>query len=80
MICVSFWKGSVCGVCVCVQAKFKYFVNMGIIIQIDLHFSFLQKNFTLVVLAIVAVSVVPIGVEVLNARREEAQKGEGKGA
>jgi hypothetical protein len=53
---------------------------MGIIIQIDLHFSFLQKNFTLVVLAIVAVSVVPIGVEVLNARREEAQKGEGKGA
>jgi len=41
---------------------------------------FVQKNFTLVVLAIVAVSVVPIGIEVLNARREEQQQQKGKGA
>ena len=31
----------------------------------------MQKNFTLVVLAIVAVSLVPIVLEVLNARKEE---------
>lgn len=31
-----------------------------------------QKNFTLVVLAIVAVSVVPVVIEILNARREAA--------
>jgi hypothetical protein len=33
----------------------------------------LQKNFTLVVLAIVAVSIIPIALEVLNARKEEQQ-------
>lgn len=37
-----------------------------------------QKNFTLVVLGIVAVSVVPVILEVLAARREAAQ-GEGGG-
>jgi len=36
---------------------------------------FVQKNFTLVVLAIVAVSVVPVIIELINARRE-AQEGQ----
>lgn len=35
---------------------------------------FVQKNFTLVVLGIVAVSVVPVVVELVNARREAAQE------
>ena len=36
-----------------------------------------QHNFTLVVLGIVAVSVVPVALEVLAARREAAQGGGG---
>lgn len=35
-----------------------------------------QKNFTLVVLAIVAVSVVPVIIEIMNARKEAAQGGQ----
>ncbi len=38
-----------------------------------------QKNFTLVVLGIVAVSVVPVVLEVLAARREAAAGGGGGG-
>jgi hypothetical protein len=37
-----------------------------------------QHNFTLVVLGIVAVSVVPVALEVLAARREAAAGGGGK--
>lgn len=39
---------------------------------------FVQHNFTLVVLAIVAVSVLPIVFEVLAARREGKRGGEGE--
>ncbi len=39
-----------------------------------------QKNFTLVVLGIVVVSVVPVVLEIMAARREAAQGGEGKAA
>ena len=40
---------------------------------------FVQKNFTLVVLAIVVVSVVPIGLELLAARREQQEEQQKKG-
>ena len=40
---------------------------------------FVQKNFTLVVLAIVVVSVVPIGLELLVARREQQEEQQKKG-
>ncbi|KAL6749717.1 snare associated Golgi protein-domain-containing protein [Haematococcus lacustris] len=36
---------------------------------------FVQKNFTLVVLAIVAISVVPVALELMTARREQAGRG-----
>lgn len=40
---------------------------------------FVQKNFTLVVLGIVAVSVVPVIFEILQARKEAAEGGHGNG-
>lgn len=41
---------------------------------------FVKHNFTLVVLGIIVVSIVPVVIELINARKEQAQANDGKAA